>query len=233
MSTKFKVLGDASITIDLAAIESDLRPKSSGDLKKMFVESVGRASEFIARAAIIIKLLDERGEHIDIPATSKGIYRKIAEGQVLPELFFLFSSSPVCRAVTNLPLPDQRRLVNNPRQVVAQPAPGGGYTQRMVDITTAPAEIANRVIGPEGIRSAEEQIAYMEASNAAKKKYQKPQEAVEQTEPDEPLNRSVTVKMTTSELTALTVNAAHKGITPAVYARRALLQAKAFDETRR
>lgn len=210
--------------IDLTAIEAELRPLSTEKLRGMFVESYGKAAEFIARASVCVKLMEERGENLrGIPQIQ--LFRRVACGQVLPELVWKFMESPARREVERLPLPDQRKLAESPFLPVAEPASGGGYTKRMVDLTTASVTLVKQVIGPEGVRSPEEQIAYI--STAKPRSVVTPKVAPVA---EEPLTRSVTVKLTESEWAVLQIKAARARLSPAMMARRGMIQSGVLKE---
>lgn len=211
--------------IDLATIEAELRPLATDKLRAVFVESFGRATDFIARAAVCVKLMEERGEELrGIPQL--GLFRRIAAGQVLPELVWKYAESPARRIVERLPLNDQRKLIQNPMSPVVEPVAGGGTTTRMVDLSRAPIETVRQVIGPDGIRTPEDQLVYL----AAQKHRVAAIPVSVATIPDEPLDRSLTVKLTASEFAALKVNAARARVADREMARRGLLRSGVLKE---
>ena len=175
--------------IDLAAIEAELRPQSTDRLKARFFECYDGAARLIAEAAVCIKLMSERGENLaGIPMA--GTFKRIAAGQILPELVWKFIESPNRQRVERLPLEDQKRLVANPMVPIVEPRhePGTGYTTRMVDLSKAPTDVAKLAIGYDGIRTPEEQIAELAAQKASPKRTLA---AMKEEEIREPLSRSV------------------------------------------
>ena len=213
--------------IDLSAIEAELRPLSTENLRGIYVECHGKAAEFMARAAMCVKLMEERGDDV------KGfpvVYRRIACGQVLPELAWKFIESPmqVRAIVERLPIPDQKRLAASPVLPVVEPDAGGGFTHRMTHLPQAPAEIVKQVIGPEGVRSPEEQIAYLATQKAKASIAAKAKSKVQ----EERLDCSVTVRLTKSEWDALTINAIRNGVKPAQLARQGLQRSGVLKEGR-
>lgn len=210
--------------VDLAAIETELRPLSTEKLRSTFVESYGKAAEFIARAAVCVKLMEERGESLHgLPQLQ--LFRRVASGQLLADLVWKFIDSPARQVVERLPLPDQKRLASNPVLPVVEAAVGGGYTQRMTDLTKVSKAVVRQVIGDEGIRTPEEQIAHIASS-----KNRVPVAPTKSPVAEEPLTRSVTVKLTDSEWRALNINATRSGLTPALMARRGLIQSGVLKE---
>jgi len=217
------------IIIDLQAIEAELRPMNSDRIREVFVESSGKAAECIARAAICVKLLEERGESLHgIPQIRT--LRRVASGQVLPDLVWTFAESPGRDEIMRAPLPDQRKIVNDPIVPVVEPTAGGGVTTRMTDLTKAPREVVRQVLGPEGIRTPQEQVAYIAAVKS------RVTTAPRKSEPEpikEPLTRTVTVKLTESEYQGLVINAARLGLKPGELARRGLVKSNVIEEGKR
>jgi hypothetical protein len=154
-------------TIDMAKILDELRPLSPAKLFACFDESLGATAFYFARAAGCVFLLKERGEdtsHLKMV----GVFLRIASGQILPEITAMFMRYASVRVrVEQLPLPDQRRLVTNPMVLFARPLPGGGFDSQMIDLTKAAPVIVKQVIGPDGIRSLEEQQAHIVMEQSA------------------------------------------------------------------
>lgn len=221
-----------SNSIDLAAIEVELRPLSAEKLRSRFFECYHGAARFIAEAAVCVKLLKERGNSLD-GIRYVGTYLRIASGQVLPEIVWRFIESPNRQRVERLPLDDQKRLAVNPMVPVVEPKPGGGYDKRLIDLTTAPPEVARLAVGPDGIRSPEEQLAHLGSQKIAQKARpaSKANEVVIEDEPvSEPLSRSVTIRLAASELEVLRIHAAKADLSVPDMARRFLIRAGAFKD---
>ena len=90
METTLAPAGDPN---DMAAIEAELTPLTSGRLRSVLVESCGSAVSHIARAAVCVKLLEARGEDLHgIPQL--GLFRRIASGLVLPDVVWKYSEAP-------------------------------------------------------------------------------------------------------------------------------------------
>lgn len=225
MDKTLAIKSESGPIINLPAIEAELRPQSPEKLRSTFVESYGKAALFIARAAVCVKLLEERGESLHgIPQL--GLFRRVASGQVLPELVWKFLESPARNLVERAPLNDQRKLADCPTRPVVEPAAGGGWTTRMVDLTRAPVETVKQVIGPDGLREPEDQIIYLNAQ----KRRPAPAPAPAHEPAAEPLDRSVTVRLTVTEMAALKVNAARAFVTESAMARRGLVKSGVLKE---
>jgi len=202
--------------IDIGAIEAELRPQSTAKLKVRFFECYSGAARLIAEAAVCVKLLNERGDSLSgVPMV--GTFRRIAEGQILPELVWKFIESPNRLRVERLPLDDQRRLAADPMVAVAE-----GQTVRKIDLTQASAEVANVVIGPDGIRSPDEQRAYLGQQKVRTAQAKRP------ATPAATFDRTLTVGFTTTEFSALIENAARAGLSDRDFVRHVLERAGAF-----
>jgi hypothetical protein len=227
MTTTQKAKSDETVnktieTINLVAIEAELRPKSTEELRFRFHECYTGGAKLIAEAAICVKLMQERGESFTgMPLI--GMYRKVASGQIPPELVWEFLDSPNKQFVTTLPMDDQKRLVANAMVPVVEAKPEGGFTKRLVDLRTAPKEVAKLVCGPDGIRTIEEQMAHLGAQKA------RPTAAPTKAEEiQEPLSHQVTIKVTDSELQALKIRAALNGVEVPAIVRTFLAGTEAF-----
>ena len=202
--------------IDIAAIAAELRPQSTAKLKLRFFECYSGAARLIAEAAVCVKLLIERGEDLKgVPMV--GTFRRVAEGQILPELVWKFIESPNRQRVERLPLDDQRRIAADPMVAVAE-----GQTVRKIDLTQAPPDVAKVVIGPDGIRSPEEQRAYLGQQKVREAHARRP------ATPTTAFDRTLTVGFTTTEFSSLIENAARAGLSDRDYIRHLLDRSGAF-----
>ncbi len=217
-----KTVVKVSDTIDIEALEVELEKQSTEDLKVHFFNCYNGAERFIVESAICAKILKARGENTTgFPMV--GTYLRIAEGQILAKLVWMFIESPNRNAVERLPKSAQEEIAENPMVPVVEAKPGGGWTKRMYDLRTAPAAIIKVAIGDEGIRTTEEQQIYLTT--------QKPRPIVKPSDDDvtqEPLTRSLAVKLTESEFASLKMHAAVAGVTESKRAHRFLDTAGAF-----
>jgi hypothetical protein len=215
------VTPDDDEPIDMTVIEAELRPMPAEQLKFHFFSSFNGAARFIARAAVCVKLLEERGEKLTgMPMI--GTFRRIASGQIDPALVWKFVDSPNRQRVERLPLNDQRKLVDKPVVPVVEPQPDGKFTTRMVDLTRAGSDVGKLVIGPDGLRSPEEQMVYIGQQKARPISIKPPEDLAE------PLVHSRTIKLTDSELEAIRIQAAIARKTEGEILRRFLIQSGAF-----
>lgn len=150
----------ASNLIDTAAIAA----MSTEALR----EELGRALEVtaahLARLAWIIRVLEERGEDLsDLKIDLLGHLRRIAYGQVLPEIVVRFIQSPLALAkIQALPLPDQRRIAQGESLPVAVQSPDGSFTHKLIDpVLMTPSQL-KLAIGPRGLREIAEQVSLLE-----------------------------------------------------------------------
>lgn len=219
---KTEIAPESMNAIDIIAIETELRPKSSEALRLRFYDCYHGAAKLIAEAAVCVKILQERGDNLKgIPMV--GTFRRIASGQILPELVWSFIESRNRQLVERLPLDDQRRIARDPVIDVVEPKPDGGFTKRRHDLRTAPAEIARIAIGPDGLRPDEEQMVYLGAEKARAVTVKV--KADREDEPDirEPLDKRRDFKLTASELEALKIHAALAHCSESEIVRRGML----------
>lgn len=220
-------------TRDPEAIKAELRKLPTDQLRTFIADCIGKTADFVYGVAMALEVMDERKESFTgIPRIN--VYRKVAAGQLLPELVIPFSAAPGWEDIFRAPIRDQQRIAKNPIVPVAESAEGGGFTTRMVDLTRAPRETVRQVLGDEGIRTPEEQIAYVRtmmraplAAPALASRF------TDESEPDEPLEHSVTGKVTASEYKAIRIMAAEQGLTLAQVVRRLLLRSGALKSDKR
>jgi hypothetical protein len=73
----------------------DLSVLSTVELRQELIKSLGITADNLVRLAWIVRLLEEKGEDLsDLKLGLLTHLRKIAYGQVLPELVVRFASSP-------------------------------------------------------------------------------------------------------------------------------------------
>jgi len=98
---------------DLAALES--LPTEA--LKRELSESLRLTAAHLRRLATIVRILESRGEDLsDLKVGFVHYLRRIAYGQILPEVVVRFGDRPaLIRRISQLPLPDQQRLSDGER----------------------------------------------------------------------------------------------------------------------
>src|SRR5271157_1277362 len=92
-------------------------------LRQELTQSLHVTAAHLRRLAIIVRLLEERGEDLtDLRIGLLPYLRQIALGQILPEVIVRFAESPwMIRLVGSLPLPDQKRLSDGDRVTLVVP----------------------------------------------------------------------------------------------------------------
>jgi hypothetical protein len=146
--------------IDLVAIEARLRPKSPQYLRFRFSQCLTGAVEFIAEAAVCAKLLKEHGEDLrGLPHVQT--FLGIARGRILAEAVAKFLESDCKQLVFAAPIDVQARLVRDSVVDFVKVRPEGGFEPESIDLATAPLGVAKQVIGPDGIRSVEDQMDHL------------------------------------------------------------------------
>jgi hypothetical protein len=208
--------------IDVAAIEAELIDETSEDLKEQFWSCYNRAVELIARAGVCAKILKSRHEDI-ARFPSLATFLLIGEGQLMPELFWMFIESPNLDSVQHLPKTAQEEIVAKPSVAVAEPIPGGGWTKRMYDLTKAPKHIIKIAVSDEGLRTIDEQREYIATQKA------RPVVAPNGDDiPEGPLTHQIAVKLTDAEWQALRIDAARNNVSEREMARRYMISEKAL-----
>jgi hypothetical protein len=205
----------ASDVIDMTAIEARLKDKSPKELREHFRECWNEIAHSVAECAVCVKLLEAAGQSlIGIPWA--GTFRRVAFGQLLPELVSEFIESPNRRIVERLPKGDQRKIIDEPEVVIAVRTQEGEWTKRKADLRICHPEIAKQVVSDDGIRSFEEQQAYL----VTQKTRPAPPPAEDDDSPGESPRHMRTIRLTDSELEELKHIAARNRISEQEMARR-------------
>jgi hypothetical protein len=166
--------GKASSDSDLASEFAEL---STEELRDELARSLDVTVQSLVRVAWIVRTLEERGEDLsELQLCLLHVLRRIAFGQVLPELVIRFAAQPaLLNRVQVLPIPDQRRLASGePIELVIWTAENG-FDRRNVNPILLSREQMGQVFGPEGVRPEAEQIALLEARGRPKSKPAPPQ----------------------------------------------------------
>lgn len=112
-----------------------------------------------------MKELEERGEDLSALHTGMiGYLRRIAAGQLLPEVVVRFAEAPlVLQKIATLPLPDQQKLVNGEPVKVMIFADEGRPDFRMLDPLKMTASQVHQAFASGKLRDDAEQIYYLES----------------------------------------------------------------------
>jgi hypothetical protein len=138
-------------------------------LKSELAKALSLSALALLRLATIVRILEERGEDLsDLKIGLLGHLRKIAYGQLLPEIVVRFVSTPsMMKKIAELPIPDQAHLAEGGKVKLVIKGPHG-WTNRMADPLLMPYELFRQVFGPRGIRDEAEQILVLEAKSNEK-----------------------------------------------------------------
>ena len=131
-------------------------------LEQEFVAELQAGLEGIAKAGcILVKLIDADQEAITrlttvykIPRSTLTTLAMIGNKQLCPELAFAESR------MRALPMPEQKRIIAGPVEVLVVKS-DGSHDTLMVNLITAPQEIKNQVLNSDHIRTLEDQRAYL------------------------------------------------------------------------
>lgn len=119
----------------------------------------------LTRLAAIVAELERRGEDLShLRFALIGHLRRIAAGQVIPELVVRFQGTPrLLQRLVLLPITDQKRLASGELVQLAVRGQGGTVTHRMVDPMTLNGEQMRQVFADDHIRDYAEQAPIVEA----------------------------------------------------------------------
>lgn len=148
----------------MAANDTELSRASSDDLKARLGSLLARTAEDLREMSAIVAELERRGE--DLAGLRLGIVdhlRRIAAGQLLPEIVVQYAGYPqLLRVATGLPLPDQRRLLDEAAVALAVWREGRIEFRRADPLCLTPAQLRQVFIG-ERLRTDAEQVSYLES----------------------------------------------------------------------
>jgi hypothetical protein len=148
---------NATPPADLAALDDDA-------LEAELVRAMGLTVTSLVRTAWIIRLMEERGRDLShLKIGMLDYLRRIAYGQVAPELVVHYSESPaLLRILASLPLPDQQRLASGEPVKLVVRRPEGKFDVRMVEPLKMARDQLALVFGRGKIRDEAEQILMLE-----------------------------------------------------------------------
>lgn len=135
---------------------------NTAQLREQLAASLQLTAAHIVRLAAIVRLLEDRGEDLsDIRISILGWVRRVAHGQLLPEIMVRFQGSPLLlNRIANLPLPDQRRITDGePLKIACME--DGTVGHRLVDPLRMSMGEISLVFAKDHIRDETEQLAWM------------------------------------------------------------------------
>lgn len=147
----------------IVRLADDLESKDTDSLKKELVGLLFQTAEQIRKAAAIIGILESRGE--DLSQFKSGLVtylRKVACGQVLPEIVIKFFGRDSLRYVAALPIPDQERCLRDDGIEIGVFV-NGEIDTRVKPVVDLEKHEARQVFAADHIRNPNEQIAWIRA----------------------------------------------------------------------
>jgi len=216
-------------SIDVADRRKEIWAMSPADVQVLYSNCIRAGVDMLIEAGLCLEFLGQHGYEVkDMPMA--GSLLRIASGQVPAELVHEFLQSPSLSLVELLPRNEQLKLVSNPMVTAVIRKPDGSVDKVLIDTRTAPRSVVALVIGRNGIRDTEEQLAQMNT-----KKVRPPTKSVEDDVEanGEAYSRTFTLKLTESQYYAINALAGEAKKSPAVFARQALLRSGAFKTGKR
>jgi hypothetical protein len=148
-----------------------LTPLSNKQLLAMLIESVAAITRHTLRAAVCVRVLEARGEDLSDLADLRlllPMLRKVAYGQLIPELLARVGAGHRIKVFAQLPIPDQTRLAAGEMvEVVVPGTHGERWDVRMMAVESMSWTLTQQVFAADGhIRTVPEQIALRESTEA-------------------------------------------------------------------
>jgi len=142
--------------------DDELAKQSNPELLDLLNEYLGWTAEGLMGAARVVKILDERAVELpEMNRTVLGYLRKIASGQLHPQLLVGWRELPVYKHARTLPMLNQQEVVDNkPIRVVAMKG-GGGADAWLCEPRSMTGATAKQVFARDHIRDEGEQIAWL------------------------------------------------------------------------
>ncbi len=126
-------------------LAQELAGYTTEQLRAELARGLQVTAECLLRLALVVKLLEERGEDLSglrLPLLHH--LRRIACGQVLPEVVVRFAAAPgLIAKIGSLPLPEQKRLAEGGKVTVVVRTAAGETTHKQVDpLHLAPGQVS-------------------------------------------------------------------------------------------
>lgn len=149
---------------ELAALPSE-------ELRRRLAQALSLTAESLVEMACIIRTLEDRGEDLgELKFGVLGILRKIAHGQLWPELVAKYMNNAVLlRYATTLPIPDQQRIATGEPLRLLILNPDGTTDARHVEPHKLSTRDMPQVFANDHIRDEGEQVTYLRARRPAAK----------------------------------------------------------------
>jgi len=184
----------------------DLDGMPSEDLIQKFRECLaGIATNYLVMARVILMIEKRDEDTTPLRCAIFDVLRKIAYGQLVPELITYIKDGATFRKLCSLPLPDQKRIANGePLRVIEGVDDAGNFIARLVQFSAMTDFQKKQVFARDGLRTDEQQWQHL--------KGKRPEVA----------NKGYSVKFTAKQEAALIKRAAREGKSPMALIREAL-----------
>ncbi len=151
---------------DVGACAGQFAAMSDEQLDAAWDRFAGWSVRVVAYGAALLSEMRRRGRDLSELKRRLGRHfdrlQLVASGKVLPETLYRFGPSPLLfHKVATLPPEEQKRLADNPPLEVAV-REDGNVTHRLIRPLDMPAPLVHQVFGPDGQRTVEQQIAWIE-----------------------------------------------------------------------
>ena len=160
-----KITADTKVR-DLPLVGIETGPSKSADIGALIIEFKAQyrlGIEAWARAGLLLKTVFDMDpeamprvvREAGLPPAIINKFLAVGRGRLLPQLI----AAP--KKVRGLALADQRKAASGTLPLVVKT--GTGTDIRRVDLLTSDSGVCNQMIGPNGIRSVDEQVAWLAA----------------------------------------------------------------------
>ena len=138
----------------------DLMSLDIPQLRMELTECLDTTRRTVIRMAAIVRRLEELGEDLsDLKLSVLRYIRRIAYGQMDAEVLVKFQGSPrILRIVSNLPLPDQQKLIESESVELLT---GDGGDRRKVPLLAMSGSEFRQAFSYDGIRDDAEQMSWL------------------------------------------------------------------------
>ena len=162
----------------IAKSPTDLTSLTIDDLRAELAKQMQLTAQHLIRLAAVVAELERRGEDLsDLRIGMLHHLRRIAAGQVLPEIVVRFANAPGLLAkIGAMPIPDQQRLIDGESIKLLVNSPDGGVGHLMVDPMKLTRQQVTQIFARDHIRDEQEQRLVLAAQR--NKNSQRPKTAV-------------------------------------------------------
>lgn len=151
-------------TVDaIAAQRAELQQLTTDELRDQLAAHLQLTAEHMLRTALVVRELEERGEDLtDLKLGLLPYLRRIAHGQVVPELVVRYAGFPaLIQRLSSFPLPEQRKIAaGEPVELLV--LRGETSDTRKVDPLHLTRDQLYQVFARDHIRTTAEQAALLE-----------------------------------------------------------------------